>query len=193
MTSQGTNSPFLLNGESASNSINRMICSPHSRTDTQDALLDGPDGVSRFVELGPSRVLANLAHKTLQRKLAGGERPADATVKILASTIDTKALCYEYDPPDSVEETPAATPSSAAKQLVTESVPSIKLVPRSSNASTRPPSIEDSPVSGTDVVQILVARKLKKSISEVPTSKSIKDLCGGTSPFHLHNTGPCSD
>ncbi len=126
-------------------------------------------------------MLANLAHKTLQRKLAAGQRPADASVEILASTIDTKALCYEYDPPEA-DETPATASSpTTAEELMTEPTPIIKQAAKSTTPSTKASPVEDSPLSGTDVVQVLVARKLKRSISEVSTSKSIKDLCGGTS------------
>ncbi|KAK3901810.1 thiolase-like protein [Staphylotrichum tortipilum] len=168
---------------------------PVKWTDTQDALLNGPDGVSRLVELGPSRVLANLAHKTLQRKLASGERPADASVEILASTTDTKALLFEYDPPELVEETPATAPSlPVVKESVAEPAPSLQAAPRlPSTPTARVPSVEDSPLSGIDVVHILVARKLKRSLAEVQTSKSIKDLCGGKSTLQnelvgeLHN------
>ena len=71
-----------------------------TRTDTQDTLLSGPNAVSRLVELGPSKVLANLGQKTLSRKIACGEVPADTSVQFLASTLDTKELCYEYDPID---------------------------------------------------------------------------------------------
>ncbi len=158
-----------------------------NRTDTQDTLLSGPHAVTRLVELGPSGVLANLGQKTLNRKLDGGEVPADTKVQFLASTLDTKELCYEYDPIDlgGGETTPKPSPREGLGSLVAEtsqkrSLPSI--APALTGTS---PPIDDFPLSSTDIVQILVARKLKRPIADVPVSKSIKDLCGGTGPLTL--------
>ncbi|KAL2131426.1 hypothetical protein VTI74DRAFT_5116 [Chaetomium olivicolor] len=109
---------------------------PVKWTDTQDSLLSGPKAVSLLVELGPSRVLANLGQKTLQRKLASGDSQTDAAEMRRPITVNTAP-------------------------------------------------VEDTPLSGIDVVQILVARKLKKSIIDVPTSKSIKDLCGAAYSDYL--------
>ena len=156
-----------------------------TRTDTQDTLLSGPNAVSRLVELGPSRVLANLGQKTLSRKIACGEVPADTSVQFLASTLDTKELCYEYDPIDpGVGQT---IPTPPRREVVESPVAeALQRRPRpliSSPPTDTSPSIDDCPLSGTDVVQILVARKLKRPIADVPVSKSIKDLCGGIEPL----------
>ena len=156
-----------------------------TRTDTQDTLLSGPNAVSRLVELGPSRVLANLGQKTLSRKIACGEVPADASVQFLASTLDTKELCYEYDPidPGDGQTIPTPSPHEVVHSPVAETSQRRHRPLISSPPTETSPPIDDCPLSGTDIVQILVARKLKRPIVDVPVSKSIKDLCGGTEPL----------
>jgi fatty acid synthase subunit alpha len=130
------------------------------------------------VELGPSKTLINMGQKTIKRKIASAERPVDSRVQFLASTQDTKELCYEYDMPASLEEEALED-----KQPSLEASP--PLLERIRN--TQPPSaasvptvtIEDVPLSGEEIVRALVARKLKKPIAQISTSKSVKELCGG--------------
>jgi hypothetical protein len=130
------------------------------------------------VELGPSKTLINMGQKTIKRKIASAERPLDSRVQFLASTQDTKELCYEYDMPASLEEEVLED-----KQQSLEASP--PLLERKRN--TQPPSaasvtavtIEDVPLSGEEIVRALVARKLKKPIAQISTSKSVKELCGG--------------
>ncbi len=129
-------------------------------------------------------MLANLGQKTLNRKLAAGEVPADTSVQFLASTLDTKELCYEYDPIDSggreAVPAPAPSPHEGPDSLVAETSQKNSLPLRASVATDTSPPIDDRPLSATDIVQILAARKLKRPIADVLVSKSIKDLCGGT-------------
>ncbi|KAK4234871.1 hypothetical protein C8A03DRAFT_37321 [Achaetomium macrosporum] len=169
---------------------------PVKWTDTQDALLSGSRAVSRLVELGPARVLANLGQKTIQRKLASGERPIDSPVRFLASTQNVQELCYEYDAPESATEqtagdAPTSTVVTSPPPEPTSSIPQISHT--TSSMPVDSPPVEDCPPSSTDIVRILVARKLKKPIADVPTSKSIKELCGGKSTIEnevvgdLHN------
>jgi fatty acid synthase subunit alpha len=130
------------------------------------------------VELGPSKTLINMGQKTIKRKIASGERPVDSRMQFLASTQDTKELCYEYDMPASLEEEVLED-----KQPSLESSPPlpgrIKNTPPPSAASVTTVTIEDVPLSGEDIVRALVARKLKKPIVQISTSKSVKELCGG--------------
>ncbi|KAK4175381.1 hypothetical protein QBC36DRAFT_354886, partial [Triangularia setosa] len=153
-------------------------------TDTQDNLLSGDDAVSRLVEFGPSRVLVNMGQKTMLRKIDSGEAPADRSVQFLASAHDLRELLYEYDPPEQPSPvsllSPPPLPSEPPQltpQLLTQ------------KASVSAVYVEDCALSGLEIVRILAARKLKKSIEEVPTSKSIKDLCGGKSTLQNELVG----
>jgi 3-oxoacyl-ACP reductase-like protein len=42
-------------------------------------------------------------------------------------------------------------------------------------------SIEDVPIRAVDILAVIVSQKLKKQLSEVPLSKSIKELSNGKS------------
>lgn len=130
------------------------------------------------MELGPSKTLIGMAQKTMKRKIACAERPVDSSVQFLASTQDTKELCYEYDLPASLEE-----------EAVEDMKPSLEAAPPlleltrntspQSSASVATVNIEEVPLSGEDIVRTLVARKLRKPIAQISTSKSTKELCGG--------------
>lgn len=130
------------------------------------------------MELGPSKTLINMGQKTIKRKIASAERPVDSGVQFLASTQDTKELCYEYDMPASSEEEvlEEKQPSLEATPPLLER---IRNTPAPSAASVATVTIEDIPLSGEEIVRTLVARKLKKSIAQVSISKSVKELCGG--------------
>jgi len=41
--------------------------------------------------------------------------------------------------------------------------------------------VEEVPIKAIDILLVIVARKLKKRVDEIPLSKSIKDLVGGKS------------
>jgi fatty acid synthase subunit alpha, fungi type len=130
------------------------------------------------VELGPSKTLINMGQKTIKRKIASAERPVDSRVQFLASTQDTKELCYEYDMPVSLEEEILEDKQPSLKAS-SPSLERIRNTPPPSAASVATVIIEDIPLSGEDIVRALVARKLKKPIAQISTSKSVKELCGG--------------
>lgn len=119
-----------------------------------------------------------MGQKTIKRKIASAERPADSQVQFLASTQDSKDLCYEYDAPASLQE-----------EVLEDPAPSLAVAPplleltrhtaSHNSASVATVNIEDVPLSGEEIVQSLVARKLKKPIAQISTSKSTKELCGG--------------
>ena len=130
------------------------------------------------MELGPSKVLIGMAQKTMKRKIASAERPVDSSLQLLASTQDLKELCYEYDMPASLEEdaTEELKPSPEAPPPLLELTRTLS--PQSS-ASVATVNIEEVPLSAEEIMRTLVARKLKKPIAQIPTSKSTKELCGG--------------
>ena len=130
------------------------------------------------MELGPSKTLIGMAQKTMKKKIACAERPVDSSLQLLASTQDLKELCYEYDPPPSLEEDVAedVKPSLEAPPPLLELT---RTTSPQSSASVATVNIEEVPLSGEDIVRILVARKLRKPLAQIPTSKSTKELCGG--------------
>lgn len=130
------------------------------------------------MELGPSKTLIGMAQKTMKKKVANAERPVDSSLQLLASTQDLRELCYEYDAPASLEEdaTEEMKPSLEAPPPLLELT---RTTSPQSSASVATVNIEEVPLSGEDIVRILVARKLRKPTAQIPTSKSTKELCGG--------------
>ncbi|KAF9536169.1 3-oxoacyl-[acyl-carrier-protein] synthase, partial [Lunasporangiospora selenospora] len=46
-------------------------------------------------------------------------------------------------------------------------------------ASAGPAAVADVPIKAIDILHVIVAQKIKKTVDEVPLSKAIKDLVGG--------------
>jgi fatty acid synthase subunit alpha len=98
--------------------------------------------------------------------------------QILCYNKDAKEIYYDVDP---VEEEPEAAPEAAAT-TATSAAPAAAAAPVAAAPPSAGPAaaVEDAPVSALDVLRTLVAQKLKKSLSDVPLNKAIKDLVGGT-------------
>lgn len=131
------------------------------------------------MELGPSKTLIGMAQKTMKKKIASAERPVDSSLQLLASTQDLKELCYEYDAPASLEEEIAEDVKPSLEAPPPPLLELTRTISPQSSASVATVNIEEVPLSGEDIVRILVARKLRKPIAQIPTSKSTKELCGG--------------
>lgn len=168
-----------------------------SRIDTQDLILGDRPNVQRFIEIGPSKVLSTMAGKTLNRKFLSQDRSRVVKRQLLSDSADTKAVYYEYDENDAIEEetsepnstqsTNQRKPDESKPTQVTVSPPAEPASLQSSAPSAHTTSektsnpIEDVPLSATDVVLALVAQKFKQPTDELPVDKSIRDLSGGES------------
>lgn len=149
------------------------------RVETQESLFSGQNAISRLVELGPSKTLVGMSQKTIKRKIELFERPHDQDIQFLASTHDTEVLCYEYAPPIEPQEViEEQTCSSVNDILLSQSTDNDLPVPDVTLAAV---INADIPPSTEDIIRTLIARKLQKPISDILHTKSIKELCGGTS------------
>jgi len=194
----GINLHFRYNGQSRITLIKPSTSSLTvvlllQRVATQDTLLSGREAVCRIVELGPSKVLVGMAKKTLDGQLSYG---AGSSVTCLSSTQDMKEICYQYENGESQElaGSDSQTSASSSPKPIPETAPPPSASPEHSGkpASPLPPvashstsvnmAIEDVPLSGAEIIQVLAARKLKKSVVGIEKSKSIKELCGGEYP-----------
>ncbi|KIA75624.1 fatty acid synthase alpha [Aspergillus ustus] len=120
----------------------------------------------RFVELGPAKTLLGLAQKTIE------QRPGQ-NVQLLASTQDQQQLCYVYEEPpedSTIDESIVETPQ-------TSTIPELPTEP----AAVAVQTVSDSVLTAISILRALVARKLRRSATEVDPSRSIKELCGGKS------------
>ena len=159
--------------------------------ETQDVLFSKEDAVSRFVEIGPAKVLARMAKQTADSTYAERDLARSIRREFLSSKSDEKEICYEYEPveeefalPNPYTEptsSPAPTPSSATEQ------PQSPVLKPSSPAAVN--QIVDVPVSAQEVIRSLVARKLNQVFDEISTGKSIKDLTGGKSTLQNELVG----
>ncbi|KAL4876809.1 thiolase-like protein [Aspergillus karnatakaensis] len=133
--------------------------------ETQKTLLKNS---RRLVELGPSRTLLGMAQKMI-------EQDPNQSVQLLASTQDLQQLCYVYD--------------QASEDSVTDDDEPIIETPQSSITVSEPDviavqtvqTVPDTPLRPMHIIRALVARRLRRSVTDIDPSRSLKDLCGGKS------------
>ena len=153
------------------------------RIDTQDVLFKRETAIERFLELGPSNVLVNMAKKTRDAKYLKRDTLLCLDRQFLASTQDVKQIQYQYaeeEPPMSEEsERSRELPSSATVNPVAETMEHepLDLAPQASAVAAS--SIADVPMTSLEVVKAVIAYKLRKPVGQVPSTKSIKDLSAG--------------
>lgn len=171
-----------------------------SRIDTQDLILGDRPNVQRIIEIGPSKVLATMAGKTLNRKFLSQDRARVVKRQLLSNSTDTKAIFYEYDEDNvAMEETSEHVPTGSTNQTTLRKPdeskpvqPTVSPPARPENAQSSAPtahetssstsrSFEDVPLSATDVALALIAQKFKQAMDELPVDKTIRDLSGGES------------
>lgn len=144
------------------------------RIKTQDSIFQDFK-TEKLIEIGPAEALINMA-KTI---LASNYYKTQDT----ARGIDRKLLSYRkdhdeiyYAPPVDLEPQPEAAPPMEPKVLAVSepTVETVVRVPRTEDIS-----IPDVPPTSINVINCLVALALRKSVSEISQSQSIKTLCGG--------------
>lgn len=156
------------------------------RIETQDEIL-GSINAERIVEVGPANILTNMMKRTqsmlyhekdlvcgLNRQILGPQTDLDEIYMRHATQYDLKddgeqsstsdatkvktsqvPAAPESDPPPSQPTATSAIPSAPAKQL------------------------EDTELPVTRILWAIVASKLKKDISSIPTHATISSLVGG--------------
>ncbi|PVU98003.1 hypothetical protein BB559_001847, partial [Furculomyces boomerangus] len=148
--------------------------------ETQD-LLFRDFSVERFIEVGPSPTLCGMAQRTLKFKYEAYDDALTHRRTSLCYTKDAKELYYDYEPEEEAviepepQQAAVATPASTVSASV---APVQEQQPASGGAAE---SISDVPVAPLEILESIVALKLKKPINEIPSGKSIKDLVGGKS------------
>ena len=156
-----------------------QFASPVRWIETQDIIL-AERNTERIVEIGPADTLGNMAKRTLASKYEAYDSALSLQRQILCYNKDAKEIYYDVDPVEEEAVAPAADSASSTAAAPTPSpaaAPVQQSIPKSNGAPAA--AVADAPVSAVDIVRTLVAQKLKKSISEIPASKAIKDLVGG--------------
>lgn len=149
------------------------------RIETQDVIL-AEHSAERIVEIGPSDTLGGMARRTLASKYEAYDAAQSLQRQILCYNKDAKEIYYDVEPVEEEAEKPAGSspPSSSPPQAAVASPIAIAAPPPGAGPAAQ---VDDAPVKATDVVRAIIAQKLKKSFSEIPLSKAIKDLVNGKS------------
>ena len=129
-----------------------------------------------------------MAGKTIAKKYASKDKAGLTTRQILSYSDDSKAIYYEYEEKDEVaaprsapahsgSETTMAEPATLVPSQSATVLPGANVATQATNVSSN--SVEDVPLSATDIVLALTGQKLKRPLDEVSIHKSLRDLSGG--------------
>ncbi|KAJ2084471.1 fatty acid synthase alpha subunit Lsd1 [Coemansia sp. RSA 988] len=192
--------------------LSYQIASPVQWIKTQDHLF-GIAAVQRVVEIGPSAVLCGMASKTLRKS-----EFEDLEVSLLHIDRDKDAVYYSYQdkvvldsapiaeasaPQDALTEQPKAEPSVTAADatdiaatLVTTdatddslALPSQDPAPSAESSVTSSGPIVDVSLQALEIVQAIVAFKIKKALDDTPAQQNIKALAAGKSTLQNEVVG----
>ncbi len=97
------------------------------------------------------------------------------------SSKDKEALYYSFADEEAEAEAAPAAEASASAPVAAAPVAAAAPAPAAASGGAAAAEVPDEPLKAVDTVRAILAQKLKKSISEVPLSKSIKDSVGGKS------------
>ena len=129
-----------------------------------------------------------MAGKTIAQKHSSKDKARLTTRQILSHSDDSKAIYYEYEEKDEVAAPRSAPAHSGSEKTMGEPatllpsqsttvLPGADIAPQATNVLSN--SVEDVPLSATDVVLALTGQKLKRPLDEVSIHKSLLDLSGG--------------
>ena len=97
--------------------------------------------------------------------------------QILCVAKNSKEIYYQFE--DVAAEAPVESDTPSAPVAAAVAAPVHVAAPAAGAGPAA--SIPDEPLKAVDTLRVIIAQKLKKSVSEVPLSKTIKDLVGGKS------------
>lgn len=154
-----------------------QFASPVRWIQTQDRLFT-EFAFERLIELGPSPTLTGMATRTLKAKYEAEDDSISLSCTILCHAKHAKEIYYQFE--DELDEPEADVVSDGTTPL--PPTPAQVFAPVAAAAPSGPAAnIEEVPVKAIEILSVIVAQKLKKKVTEVPLSKSIKDLVGGKS------------
>ena len=161
--------------------------------ETQDELFSREDAISRFIEIGPAKVLARMAKQTADLKYADRDLARSIGRNFLSTKSDSKEICYEYEPvadePSPDVSTSRTKPPSSPMPIATAGTGQLQTPSQKPTLLAAASKIQDVPVSAQEVVRSLIARKFNKRFEDISTGASIKDLTGGKSTLQNELVG----
>jgi fatty acid synthase subunit beta len=120
-----------------------------------------------------------MATRTLKAKYEAQDGATSLQRQILCASKNHKEVYYAFE--DAVEEAAPAEASSSSAPAVSAPVAAAPVQAAVAASAGPAAAVDDVPPKAVDTVRIIVAQKLKKPASEVPLSKSLKELSGGKS------------
>ncbi|WRT68297.1 uncharacterized protein IL334_005273 [Kwoniella shivajii] len=156
-----------------------QFASPVRWIETQDILFTVAK-FERFIEVGPSPVLSGMASRTLKAKYEAQDGAISLQRQILCHAKNQKEVYYAFED-EAAEEAPAAASTSAPAAPAAAAAAPVAVAAPVAAAGPAAAAVDDVPPKAVDTVRVIVAQKLKKQASEVPLSKSLKELSGGKS------------
>lgn len=155
-----------------------------TRIETQNDLIQRDDTIQRFIEVGPSNVLANMAKKTAKGQYGEQDLVRCIDRQYLSHADDAQHIYYHYDEEPPVEiandETAQSATSSTPAAPVPVAAPPAVVQAAPQPAAQQAAAVPDVDLSAIEVVISIVAQKIRKAFDEVPAAKSIRDLSAGT-------------
>ncbi|KAK9765807.1 fatty acid synthase alpha subunit Lsd1 [Basidiobolus ranarum] len=152
-----------------------QFASPVRWIETQDKIFKD-FGVERLIEVGPGPVLVGMAERTLKSKYQAYDDALTHRRSNLCYIKNEKEIYYSFE-----DEAPAAPAVTAAAPKAAAPVSAPVAAAPAPVARGPASAVSDAPITATEVLHVIIAQKLKKSLDEVPLSKAVKDLVGGKS------------
>ncbi|KNG91432.1 3-oxoacyl-synthase [Aspergillus nomiae NRRL 13137] len=152
--------------------------------ETQNDLIQRNNTIQRFIEVGPSNVLANMAKKTAKGQYGEEDLVRCIDRQYLSHADDAQHIYYHYDdepPVESTNDEPAQPVASSTPAPAPVAVPAVAVQAAPQPAAQQAAAVPDVDLSPIDVVISIVAQKIRKAFDEVPAAKSIRDLSAGKS------------
>ncbi len=162
--------------------LSYQFASPVRWIETQDLFFEQYK-FERFIEIGPSPTLTGMAVRTLKAKYEAKDDSTSRVRRVFCASKDQKDIYYQFeDEPDANSEPDAAAETAIPTPSPVAAAPAVVAPPVAPTTTASPAvSIEDVPIRAVDILAVIVSQKLKKQLSEIPLSKSIKDLSNGKS------------
>ncbi|GAA5980800.1 hypothetical protein JCM11641_002656 [Rhodosporidiobolus odoratus] len=157
-----------------------QFASPVRWIETQDILFKDFK-FERLIELGPSPTLTGMATRTQKLKYDSHDSSLGKKRSIYCIAKHQKEIYYQLDDAVGGEEAAPAEAAPAAPAPRAAPAP-VAAAPAPAPVAAAPAAaVADEPLKAVDTLRIIIAQKLKKPVSEIPLTKTIKDLVGGKS------------
>ena len=161
-------------------------------------MLRRSNGIERYVEIGPARILATMIQKSASQGYSSQAASHWSHFRFLSSTDNKKDIYYEY--PEQVLHAATTDKTVDATGLNLASVSAsleVRVTPPGTLASTTNGNavasldgpvmgpvvaalaVPDAALSAAHVVLAITAQKLKKPFDQVSTQKTIRELSAG--------------